>query len=549
MIKGVKRVCYLLAVMVMATSVSACVVFPSQPSGGNLSKPEKQSSLPISGEESVGGSSSTLSSSETASNASDESSSSEDKDSSDVQLPPTQDPDPQKELLKTQVDALGHEIAYYTDGSWEDLGRVTPLDLTPKAPTEKLGYQSLAKEENSQELRAFYMDIYGLAMEFFSSTEDIAKGNGEYYALEILNVESYGLTMDELKSVWGTMKQDYPEFYWISNEMYTRGSDNAIYEFLLCIDQEYASGTARARVQENIRKSVLECDAYVNGVMSEAERALVIHDYLAADIAYAYEADGITPADETWAHNIVGWAEYNLGVCETYAETFAYLCELFGIESSVVVGVAGEGNIMGGHAWNILNLENEWYTVDVTWDDGFAGEFISRQYFGMPASEFALSHIANTAESVWGGDYQFALPTLSENGLSPVIWSVNGGQKTWCVSMDKALEEMTDEGGKYEITLYPTSQILTDRGLVVYPSGGRFSAPMPKVETLRIQGKFIYTDKTLGWGYMPDLTYRGDLVLNGTLVLDCVALQVSSILENGYAVECKNNAEVNGNIV
>lgn len=64
----------------------------------------------------------------------------------EVELPPAAEPDPEKELIGKETDALGHEIARYSDGSWEDLGRVEPIDFTPKAPATKLGYQSLAKE-------------------------------------------------------------------------------------------------------------------------------------------------------------------------------------------------------------------------------------------------------------------------------------------------------------------------------------------------------------------------------------------------------------------
>ena len=64
----------------------------------------------------------------------------------EVELPPVEEPDPEKELIGRETDALGHEIARYSDGSWEDLGRVEPIDFTPKAPETKLGYQSLAKE-------------------------------------------------------------------------------------------------------------------------------------------------------------------------------------------------------------------------------------------------------------------------------------------------------------------------------------------------------------------------------------------------------------------
>ena len=471
--------------------------------------------------------------------------SSEEEESSsgiEVELPPVEEPDPEKELIGKETDALGHEIARYSDGSWEDLGRVEPIDFTPKAPETKLGYQSLAKETGGDVRCAFYKSIYERAYGFFYSAKTVEADGYGYYSLNGVDISAYGLTMDELKGVWSTMKQDYPEFYWLANQIYTLGDT-----FFLCIDADYAEGSVRQTAQTAVQTSAMECDRYLNGMMSEGERALVIHDYLVADITYAYEEDGETPQDDAWAHNISGWALYDAGVCETYAETFTYLCDLFEVESSVVTGYAAQTGAMGGHAWNILCLDDEWYNVDVTWDDGYEkndASLVGREWFGVPATEFARTHVADTPDGGLGGSYQFALPTLSEKSLSPVVFGEKYGEKTWCVSIDAAFEKMTNEGGMYEVKLYPTSQVLVDCNLTLYPSGARFTRAMPKVRELSFIGEFVYTDKWLGVGYMPDLTCASGLVLQGKLVLDCVDFSTPSLAENGYTYTCKNKAKV-----
>lgn len=460
----------------------------------------------------------------------------------EVELPPTAEPDPAKELIGKETDVLGHEIARYADGSWEDLGRVVPIDFTPQASETKLGYQSLAKEPKGENLRAFYRTLYQRAYKFFYSGKTIVQDSYEQYSLDGVDTSAYGLTMDELTGVWSTMKQDYPEFYWLTNQVYTLGN-----QFFLCIDAEYAEGSVRQAAQTAIQTSTLECDRYLNGMMSEGERALVIHDYLVADVTYAYEEDGETPQDDVWAHNLVGWALYDAGVCETYAETFTYLCNLFALESSVVTGSATQTGSSGGHAWNILRVDGEWYNVDVTWDDGYEASdarFVSREWFGVSATEFARTHVANTPDNGLGTSYQFALPTLSKKSLSPVLFGETGGEKTWCVSIDQAFEKMTNEGGRYEVKLYPTSQVLVDCDLTLYPTGARFTRAMPKVKELAFVGEFVYTNKWLGRGYMPDLTCNQGLVLQGKLVLDSVYLSTPSLVKNGYTYTCKNNAKV-----
>ncbi len=46
------------------------------------------------------------------------------------------------------------------------------------------------------------------------------------------------------------------------------------------------------------------------------------------------------------------------------------LLEEVGIECKYVTGVSvHDGKAGGGHAWNMVKLDNEWYNLDATWDD------------------------------------------------------------------------------------------------------------------------------------------------------------------------------------
>ena len=58
-----------------------------------------------------------------------------------------------------------------------------------------------------------------------------------------------------------------------------------------------------------------------------------------------------------------------MGVCESYSEAFQTLCLYAGINCTGVVGTAG-----GGHKWNCVKLDGEWYMCDITFDDPIGGE-------------------------------------------------------------------------------------------------------------------------------------------------------------------------------
>ncbi|MCI5945196.1 MAG: hypothetical protein MRZ41_10945 [Eubacterium sp.] len=86
-----------------------------------------------------------------------------------------------------------------------------------------------------------------------------------------------------------------------------------------------------------------------------------IHDYLVTNVTYGYpKGDKKEDAFSAYGALVEGKA-----VCNGYAQAMKLLCDLSGLECEMVTGTAdGEA-----HAWNLVCLDEEWYQVDVTWDD------------------------------------------------------------------------------------------------------------------------------------------------------------------------------------
>ena len=67
------------------------------------------------------------------------------------------------------------------------------------------------------------------------------------------------------------------------------------------------------------------------------------------------------------------------------------LCDEVGIPCGLVYGSSrGEG-----HMWNLINLDDGWYHLDVTWDDDETNGVISHRYFNVTKSDiiFQSDHI------------------------------------------------------------------------------------------------------------------------------------------------------------
>lgn len=94
-----------------------------------------------------------------------------------------------------------------------------------------------------------------------------------------------------------------------------------------------------------------------------------IHDYLVLNNVYHSSA---------YDQNIYGaMSSKATPVCMSYAMSMVYCCQRMGIECVLVVGKAG-----GAHAWNLIRLDDangvdnsdDWYEMDVTWDDPVGGD-------------------------------------------------------------------------------------------------------------------------------------------------------------------------------
>ena len=109
----------------------------------------------------------------------------------------------------------------------------------------------------------------------------------------------------------------------------------------------------------------------VSDDMDDVEKAMVIHDYLVNYCKYQlHDFD-----DDTFRSG--GILFRKTGVCQAYTYAYQYIMNQLGMECYVVVS----SNM--NHAWNIINIDQHYYHVDVTWDDPIYDNFgrVKHLYF------------------------------------------------------------------------------------------------------------------------------------------------------------------------
>lgn len=174
---------------------------------------------------------------------------------------------------------------------------------------------------------------------------------------------------DTYEKIYFNIEKQEPEFFYLASDFYSAEkirTAQIIYRDT-SDDMKSALELSRIRIVENIK----DCDDY--------EKLLYIHDYLTENCKYI--ESGVENID-----NAYGCLVDKNANCEGYAKAFKYICDGLNIPCAVTVGNSFDGR---NHAWNQVQLDGEWYNVDVTWDD-CDDEFVGvHTYFLCDDKDFA----------------------------------------------------------------------------------------------------------------------------------------------------------------
>ncbi|MBQ2915032.1 MAG: leucine-rich repeat protein [Clostridia bacterium] len=341
--------------------------------------------------------------------------------------------------------------------------------------TNKLYGLNQFKQNDNEDFYNFYIDLYNAATIFANCQDDLVEENDEYVIAKI-DTQSYTLSDLELMSVWKIFYMENPQFYWLTNtvDFYDNG-------FLLLADEAYSKYEDRARYDLLISDMLADAAKSIAFAKNELEVVFNLHDFILSNNEYAYIEGTLAPETEIWAHNLVGFAEKNKGVCEAYAKTFLYFSYIFDINNIIVTGQSkGEK-----HGWNLVEIDGNWYYFDFTWDDR-ESEGIAYNYFGLCALTMQKDHTNDTTSNE-GFGYLYNLPdALAEIELVRLYQNgVDIGLRT---SIDNAIDSMTDADSEYEIELFRYDYLSLGGVAAFVDKVHHISKDLPNVKQVTIAG-------------------------------------------------------------
>lgn len=253
-----------------------------------------------------------------------------------------------------------------------------------------------------------------------------------------------------LDLAYNAVNADYGGLFWISGYMYTqhyRGDNIIGIDFSPSYTMKKEE---REKIQEQIDARVEEMLAGISSSDSDYDKVKYVFETLVEQVDYNPDAEN--------NQNIISVFLNGETVCQGYACATQYLLELLEVQSTIVTGKAdGEA-----HAWNLVNMDGEYYYVDTTWgnsrylnENSAEEKYVNYNYLGMTSEEISTSHQAETV-------YELPECIAVENN-----YYVHEGLyfDTWDPDAVGELYKQAWQGGKKKVSVKFSTQELYERAV------------------------------------------------------------------------------------
>lgn len=238
----------------------------------------------------------------------------------------------------------------------------------------------------------------GTEIEFLTAYASLSKEQQRIY--RIMRTAAYGMVSGfinlgecgnnyktDIAIAFRALSFDSPDLFWLPNT-YIIGTSQGLDDTAISVafdysDGDFVSGYTVSREEKEhmalaLENRALEIAAAAMQATGEYERELYIHDLLCDTVTYFDDGE--------MCYTAYGALINNKAVCEGYSRAFQLLCRKIGIPCEPVYGSTEDG----GHMWNTVKIEGEWYLTDVTWDD--SEDLLSRYYFNLTSDKMNEDH-------------------------------------------------------------------------------------------------------------------------------------------------------------
>lgn len=234
---------------------------------------------------------------------------------------------------------------------------------------------------------------------------------------DYVDTAKYNVTFTAAFAAFERVIMENPKYFYVERSIYGNSRGFQI-SYLYTTEETALMQTQIDAEARNILDLITED-------MTNAQKVCVVHDYMV--ISYDYrtfeDVDELTDED----YRIYGIMANKKGVCQAYAEAFLYMMQKLGINAKLVTGYANGGR----HAWNCVELDGQWYQLDITWDDPvvtWTDYYIQHDYFLVSDRMLSADHSWESAD--------YPQSPANYSGLSQLLFSYERGIR---YSFDKSI--------------------------------------------------------------------------------------------------------------
>lgn len=167
-----------------------------------------------------------------------------------------------------------------------------------------------------------------------------------------VDVSEYKVDRDTLMDLFTETINDHPEFFYVSGRIGFYGSDPSNVpkvHFYYANTQEEAATMLKA-----YRAEISRAVSYASQGSTPLMKAMLVSDYFALNYHY----------DTTYTYrDAYSLFTRKTGVCQGYMLGYCAVLQALGIPVETV------SSDPMNHTWNLVQIDGQWYHVDVTWND------------------------------------------------------------------------------------------------------------------------------------------------------------------------------------
>lgn len=313
-----------------------------------------------------------------------------------------------------------------------DDSRLTYRKITAEDFAASLYYEPIkitkGRESLQSESEKKLYDLIGDSVMTISETKD---ENGHYRTLRA-NIKGEHMSEREIRRAVNAYTFDNPQVFWLDNLFgYAYVGDDTMAEFYSVMSADECEQKSAV-----LRSAVNMIISSMKDGMSEFEREKLVHDYIIGNCVYKGTVTGMSDGWEYFC--AYGPLVKGEAVCEGYAKAEQLLMNLCGIECMTIRGDSDGG----GHMWNVIKIDGEWYHLDTTWDDSDNGAIYD--FFNVNDEMIKTTHTISPAVE------EVSLKENSEDDLRynffvPECTSTKAGYYSKNAAVIKIFNEETDQ--------------------------------------------------------------------------------------------------------